>query len=76
METEIRPGYYQDGNGIWHKDRRKKNTRREQKGFFGFPDRRTFYRRKTDREIMEREAQEAITDALSDLTGFPPEQPA
>ncbi len=73
MGEEIRPGYYRDENGIWHKDRRKKTSRRECKGFFGFPDRRTFYRRKTDLEILEREAQADITDALSEIANHQPE---
>jgi len=68
VNDEIRPGYYQDHEGTWHKDRRK-GPRRKQRAIINHHDRRTSGRRKSDREFEERESREAIADALEDLAG-------
>ena len=67
--SEHRPGYYQDANGEWHKDRRQSNERRLPRGDANWPhhDRRLQLRRKTDLEFVERDAREQIQDALDDF---------
>jgi hypothetical protein len=68
VDEEIKPGYYKDENGVWRKDRRKTPDRRKKQTHnFGHHDRRTFYRRKADREILAREARAEIDDALEAL---------
>lgn len=64
---EIRPGYYKDQYGVWQKDRRKQVDRRGTAAAFKHHDRRTFYRRKTDQEILERDAKLQIEEALEDF---------
>ena len=69
--SEQRPGYYQDANGEWHKDRRKSMERRLPRGggegHWPHHDRRLQLRRKTDLEFVERDAREQILDALDDF---------
>jgi len=66
VEEEHRPGYYKDENGVWRKDRRMKERRNRQLEFH-HNDRRVIYRRKTDREILDRETQTAIDEAITEL---------
>jgi len=67
---EHRPGFYQDANGEWHKDRRANDERRlprAAEGHWPHHDRRLQLRRKTDLEFIERDAREQIRDALDDF---------
>ena len=70
METESRPGYYKDNMGFWQVDRRKTQDRRKRHAYGG-PDRRTVYRRKTDQEILDKEARIAIEEAIEELDEHP-----
>lgn len=68
--SEHRPGYYQDANGDWHRDRRKRGERRtprSEDGHWPHHDRRLQLRRKTDLIISDRDAREQILDALDDF---------
>jgi len=67
VEEEVRPGFYKDSEGRWRPDRRANDERRGRAGSFPHHDRRLHYRRKTDREIMEREARMQIEEALEDF---------
>ena len=67
MDEEIRPGYYKDKDGNWQRDRRKAPDRRKRRFPMPQNDRRSFYRRKTDREILERDAQDQIEEALEEF---------
>lgn len=67
MEHETRPGYYLDANGEWQKDRRVLPDRRRNAQAFPHHDRRLMGRRKADREFIERDHREMITDALEDF---------
>ena len=67
MDEEVRPGYYKDENGVWRKDRRRAPDRRNRQLDFHHHDRRTYFRRKTDLIIKEREAKIEIEEALKDL---------
>jgi hypothetical protein len=68
--NEHRPGFYQDANGEWHRDRRESQERRLPRvgeGNWPHHDRRLELRRKTDTEFVERDAREQIRDALDDF---------
>jgi hypothetical protein len=67
VEEELRPGFFRDKEGQWKPDRRASDDRRGRPGSFPHHDRRLHYRRKTDREIMEREARTQIEEALEDF---------
>lgn len=67
MEEEFRPGFYRDADGNWQKDRRRGGDRRNRGGAAPPHDRRRYYRRKTDLEILAREAREEIKEALEDF---------
>jgi hypothetical protein len=65
---EFREGYYQDKYGRWQKDRRSGNDRR--RGSASFPlehERRKMFRRKQDRELLEKDHRAMIEDALEDF---------
>lgn len=66
-DEEIRPGYYQDKFGEWHKDRRKGPDRRAVRGAVEHDERRQFLRRKVDRELHEREHKQMIREALDEF---------
>ena len=68
MTEEIREGYYKDRYGRWQRDRRTGPDRRGKAG--GFPlehERRKLFRRKMDREILEKDHRNMIDDALEDF---------
>ena len=65
--SEIRPGYYQDQNGVWQVDRRKTGDRRGLRKELHHRDRRQMSRRKADQEFLERDQREMIEDALNDF---------
>ena len=67
VNQEIRPGYYQDDAGEWQHDRRSGKDRRKSHGDKRHDDQRSFFRRKADRDFVEREAKQAIEDALDDF---------
>lgn len=68
VSDEHRPGYYKDKQGNWQKDRRKSSDRRAGGGsVFTHHDRRTWKRRKTDHDILERETKMQIKEALEDF---------
>jgi hypothetical protein len=71
MSTEeIREGFYKDKYGRWQKDRRQGKDRRKIQIGESFPlehERRVMFRRKVDRETLERDHQSMIRDALDDF---------
>ncbi|MBN2307671.1 MAG: hypothetical protein JXR94_01795 [Candidatus Hydrogenedentes bacterium] len=67
LEEEIRPGFYRDDQGEWKKDRRQAPDRRSRDHVYSHDDRRQLFRRKTDREIADRDAKQQIEEALEDF---------
>jgi len=67
--TEHREGFYKDKYGRWQKDRRNGSDRRQQGGgdWSTEHERRKVYRRKADREILEREHRVMIEEALDEF---------
>ncbi|GMU94290.1 MAG: hypothetical protein AMXMBFR4_33480 [Candidatus Hydrogenedentota bacterium] len=65
--SEQRPGFYQDEFGNWLKDRRRNVDRRGGSQIFPHHDRRLQKRRKTDRDIIERDAKLQIEEALEEF---------
>ena len=66
VAEEFREGYYQDKYGRWHKDRRRGPDRRMRTAAREH-DRRVMFRRKADRELLEKDHREMIEDALDDF---------
>lgn len=63
-----REGYYKDKYGRWQRDRRAGSDRRAiGKPFPLEHERRKLFRRKQDREILEKDHREQIKDALEDF---------
>lgn len=70
MESDdVRPGYYKDHHGVWHRDRRVSTDRRKVGGAAAHHhDRRAnFGRRKADQDITDRDHREAIREALEEF---------
>lgn len=67
MEQESRPGYYKDIYGNWQKERRKMPDRRRLDGGPSHHERRVFFRRKADRELLEKNHRQMIQEALEDF---------
>lgn len=70
MTEEIREGYYKDKYGRWQKDRRQGKDRRASLGGDGCAaghERRGMYRRKADRELLEKDHQTMIREALEEF---------
>lgn len=67
MDEVIRPGYYLDNAGEWQAERRSGKDRRKLQPDKRHDDQRLSYRRKVDREFLDREAKQAIDDALEDF---------
>jgi hypothetical protein len=68
QDEEIKPGYYKDHHGVWHRDRRNSTSRRKAGGPSQHHDRRANYgRRKADEEFEDRSAREEIRDALNEF---------
>ena len=69
LKEEIREGYYRDKYGNWRPDRRKGGDRRNT-GSGGFPlqhERRKMFRRKVDRELLQKDHKTMINEALEDF---------
>ena len=66
MSTEHRPGFYQDEDGNWQKDRRSGADRRGGKESAERELRKSF-RRKAGRELYERDHKLMIKEALDDF---------
>lgn len=66
-QEEVREGYYQDKYGQWQVDRRSSPDRRGHKKHPFDHDRRQFFRRKADRELLVRDHKAMIEDALDDF---------
>ncbi len=65
---EIREGYYKDRYGRWQKDRRSGRDRRSIGESYPLEhERRKMFRRKVDRELLERDHRTMIEDALDDF---------
>ncbi len=68
MKDEIRPGYYKDKYGNWKPDRRIDNDRRHARGQFPLDhERRKMFRRKADRELLNKDHKAMIEEALEDF---------
>ncbi|MBP8132094.1 MAG: hypothetical protein KA184_21140 [Candidatus Hydrogenedentes bacterium] len=67
MTEEIRPGYYQDAEGVWQKDRRSGKDRRGDRSEWKHDEKRQYFRRKADQEFFDREHKQEIEDALEDF---------
>ena len=68
MMEEIREGHYKDKYGRWQKDRRCSLDRRDQNGALTQEhERRKMFRRKADREILDKDHRDMIEDALTDF---------
>ena len=68
MSNEIPTGYYRDASGELQRDRRRTSCdRRKSHGSAKDGERRDNLRRKTDREIQEREHHDMIADALEEF---------
>ena len=69
MSDEIRAGFWRDHSGEWHRDRREKEARRKSRSATGEKaENRMAPRRKIDRELLEKEHQELIDEALEDFS--------
>ncbi len=66
-QEEVREGYYRDKYGQWQVDRRSVQDRRGHKKHPFDHDRRKFFRRKADREILVRDHKAMIDDALEEF---------
>ena len=67
---EIREGFYKDKYGRWQKDRRQARDRRLGVTGEAYPlehERRGMFRRRVDREILEKDHQAMIREALDDF---------
>lgn len=64
---EIREGYYKDKYGRWQQDRRGGGDRRGSKAFPLAHERRKMFRRKADREQLEKDHHIMIEEALGDF---------
>jgi len=68
MSEGRREGYYKDKYGRWQKDRRTGNDRRRLEKVKPLDhERRRMYRRKADREVLEKDHQVMIESALEDF---------
>lgn len=69
MGVEVREGQWQDEVGHWHADRRSGIDRRTLAGADNeqYKERRKFFRRKLDHDIVERDHKSMIKEALEDF---------
>jgi len=66
--ADFREGYYRDKYGRWQKDRRSGNDRRTLQNAYPIEhERRTMFRRKADRETLDKDHREMIEEALEDF---------
>ncbi|MBI4557391.1 MAG: hypothetical protein HY706_07405 [Candidatus Hydrogenedentes bacterium] len=75
MSEEQCPGYYQDESGNWQPDRRQTPDRRNLGSALHQHERRSFFRRKADRELLEKDHQVMIREALDDFAAEHPTRP-
>lgn len=66
-EAEFREGYYKDKYGEWQADRRSSKDRRSGKSHLLDHERRKHFRRKVDRELLNKDHRAMIEDALEDF---------
>ena len=66
---DIREGYYKDKYGRWNRERRSGSDRRNAIGrpFSLAHERRKLFRRKADRELLEKDHRTQIKEALEDF---------
>lgn len=65
---DIREGFYKDKYGRWQKDRRVgRDRRRIGEAYPLAHERRKLFRRKADREILEKDHRARIEEALDDF---------
>ena len=66
---DIGDGYYKDKYGRWNRDRRSGSDRRNAIGraFSLAHERRKLFRRKADRELLEKDHRTHIEEALEDF---------
>jgi hypothetical protein len=65
---EFREGFYKDKYGRWQKDRRTGSDRRAVDNTHPLQhERRRMFRRKVDREILEKDHRTMINEALDDF---------
>ncbi len=70
ITEEFREGYFKDKYGRWQQDRRNGVDRRlAQKAVELAHERRRNYRRKADRELLEKDHRMMINDALDEFAG-------
>jgi len=69
MSSEQRQGQWQDGLGQWHLERRGGIDRRSLQGADNeqYKERRKFFRRKLDHDVVERDHKSMIKEALEDF---------
>jgi len=68
MIEELKEGHYKDKYGRWQKDRRCGDDRRDQSAALAQDhERRKMFRRKVDRELIEKDHRGMIEDALEDF---------
>ena len=68
MQDEVREGHYRDKYGRWQGERRSGVDRREARGDYAAEqERRRMFRRKADRELLEKDHQAQIDEALDDF---------
>ena len=66
--ADLREDYYRDEYGRWEKERRSGKDRRATQDASPMDrERRTMFRRKADREILEKDHREMIAEALDDF---------
>lgn len=67
MQDEIRDGFFKDKYGRWQADRRSGKDRRATQPNAHDHERRKFFRRKVDREILNKDHKTMIEDALEEF---------
>ncbi len=67
MDNEIRDGLFKDKYGRWQPDRRSGQDRRALQPHGHDHERRKFFRRKADREILNKDHKTMIEDALEEF---------
>lgn len=68
MSDELHPGYYRDAAGNWQEDRREAFERRSlaRLAVLGH-ERRKYFRRQADRELLQKDHKIEIEEALEDF---------
>ncbi|HPO14729.1 MAG TPA: hypothetical protein PLI09_14910 [Candidatus Hydrogenedentes bacterium] len=66
-DDEIRDGFFKDKYGRWQAERRSGQDRRAIQPNAHDHERRKFFRRKADRELLNKDHKTMIEDALEDF---------